>query len=104
MAHPLPQAGAGATPEQIATWAGHTPESVVLDRYGRLNGRPVIASDPRPLLGPRRMEAKSRVQASSDPVKGQGEDRSLSGSLRRLGPSTDLCSVPTRGAGRIRWG
>jgi integrase len=27
---------AGATPKQIATWAGHTSVSVVLDRYGHL--------------------------------------------------------------------
>jgi hypothetical protein len=27
---------AGASPKQIATWAGHTSVSVVLDRYGHL--------------------------------------------------------------------
>jgi integrase len=27
---------AGATPKQVATWAGHTSVSVVLDRYGHL--------------------------------------------------------------------
>lgn len=26
----------GASPKQIATWAGHTSVSVVLDRYGHL--------------------------------------------------------------------
>lgn len=38
---------AGASPKQIATWAGHTSVAVVLDRYGHLlpgHDEPVLAA------------------------------------------------------------
>jgi hypothetical protein len=54
-----------------------------------LNGGPTAAWASPGLLGPRRMEAKRRVEALSEPLERQGEVRSLSGSLWRLGPSTD---------------
>jgi len=95
---------ASASPKQIATWAGHTSVSVVLDRYGhlyegneadvlaRLDSFASMASGDAPSPWVPRVFRGFSEGSEGDPTEPQGPDLRFQGGRNRT-RTCDLCRV-----------